>query len=771
MRIKTTIAAAIVVLASVAGPAAQGLKDDESVWKAFLGWCRTTPPAPGNPIGPYGASLKASGTPAEEVTRQAGVLMRMIMSGRADWVEAFYDRTFNTSRPLTGDPPTDGFASTPSAIVVESVKGVPAGTALDGGMGQGRNAVYLATQGWKVTGFDLSGQAVKAASANAAKAGVGVDAVKASYADFDFGTARWDLIVLIFAWAPMDDEAFVAKLRTSLRPNGRIVFEHFLEDPSAPRPPAMHALKPGQLREALKGFRLDRYEELTDLADWGGPGMQVVRAVATKAGDALAPVPDLAGTWSGTTQMSRGRDLFTLVLAREGGTYAGTLSDAMRLLEKAPVLDVKQSDGTLSFAAMAALANRDLRIELSFRLDAGRLVGSWTAETGDTATLVLERTSSPTTGTETSPSVAPRAAPSPTFDRAFTEIENLVASEFARDGIGSITVGLVSGPQLVWAKSFGLADIENKVSATPDSVYRIGSITKQFTATMLLQLVEAGKVHLSEPVEKYFPEINTVQGREPWYPSPTFIQLATHTSGLDREPAGPPARYTSGPVSDWEKVLIAALPNARYAAEPDTRYLYANVGYAVLGAALGRVAGQPYVEYVKEHILAPLGMPHSGFELDADMRARLARGYEVDQGRANPAGPARELAGRGYKVPNGGLFTTVGDLARFVSFQLGEGFEAVLSKSARAENLTRTNSSMLDLSAGYGIGFTVNRRGGLVIYGHGGDTAGYSAAAQFDRSTRTGVVVLCNTSGTVLRVGPLADRVLAIMAAAAKGSS
>jgi 2-polyprenyl-3-methyl-5-hydroxy-6-metoxy-1,4-benzoquinol methylase len=87
--------------------------------------------------------------------------------------------------------------------VVESVKGVPAGTALDGGMGQGRNAVYLATQGWKVTGFDLSGQAVKAASANAAKAGVGVDAVKASYADFDFGTARWDLIVLIFAWAPM----------------------------------------------------------------------------------------------------------------------------------------------------------------------------------------------------------------------------------------------------------------------------------------------------------------------------------------------------------------------------------------------------------------------------------------------------------------------------------------------------------------------------------------------------------------------------------------
>jgi SAM-dependent methyltransferase len=283
MRITAGTVAAAVVLTCVVGLAAQAPQDDESAWKAFLTWCRTSPPAPGNAVGAYGASLRASGMPAAEVERRTGALMRMIMSGRSsDWVEAFYDRTFDTARALTGDPPTDGFASTPSALVVQSVEGVPAGTALDAGMGQGRNAVYLATQGWKVTGFDLSGQAVKAASANAAKAGVRLDAVKSSYADFDFGTAKWDVIVLIFAWAPMEDETFVAKLRTSLRPKGRLVFEHFIANQAAPRPPAMHALAPGQLREALKGFRLDRYEEVTDLADWGGPGMQVVRAVATK---------------------------------------------------------------------------------------------------------------------------------------------------------------------------------------------------------------------------------------------------------------------------------------------------------------------------------------------------------------------------------------------------------------------------------------------------------------------------------------------------------
>lgn len=282
MTIRRGIAAAAIALACAAGLGAQQPQDDETVWKAFLSWCRTSPPAPGNPVGVYGASLQAAGTPAAEAKRQTAVLLRLIMSGRSDWVEAFYDRTFHTTRPLTGDPPTDGFASWPSALVVQSVNGVSAGTALDGGMGQGRNAVYLATQGWKVTGFDLSGQAVKATLANAEKAGVRVEAVKGSYADFDLGRERWDLIVLVFSWAPMEDDAFVARLRTSLRPNGRLVFEHFLQDPSEPRPPAMHALAPGRLREALKGFRLDRYEELVDLADWGGPEMPVVRAVAVK---------------------------------------------------------------------------------------------------------------------------------------------------------------------------------------------------------------------------------------------------------------------------------------------------------------------------------------------------------------------------------------------------------------------------------------------------------------------------------------------------------
>jgi 2-polyprenyl-3-methyl-5-hydroxy-6-metoxy-1,4-benzoquinol methylase len=149
-------------------------------------------------------------------------------------------------------------------------------------MGQGRNAIHLAKAGWRVTGFDLSAEAVAAAQANARQAGVRMEAVKASYADFPFGDNKWDLIVLAFAWAPVTDPAFVSRLRQSLRPGGLVVFEHFIDDPARPRPATMYALKPGQLRTLFDGFDIVRYEEVDDVGDWGGPGSRLVRMVAKR---------------------------------------------------------------------------------------------------------------------------------------------------------------------------------------------------------------------------------------------------------------------------------------------------------------------------------------------------------------------------------------------------------------------------------------------------------------------------------------------------------
>jgi CubicO group peptidase (beta-lactamase class C family) len=219
------------------------------------------------------------------------------------------------------------------------------------------------------------------------------------------------------------------------------------------------------------------------------------------------------------------------------------------------------------------------------------------------------------------------------------------------------------------------------------------------------------------------------------------------TSGLDREPADLPT-YLKGPVSDWEKVLISALPQTKYAYEPDTHYFYSNIGYAILGATISRIAGMPYVQYVPAKIFTPLEMTHSAFEANPGVRQHLSKGYEVARdGSVDSVTPQREHDGRGYKVPNGAMYTTVGDLARFVAFELGETSANVLKKQTQDDNYNRVNSSNGSLASGYGVGFQLTRRGEHVFLGHGGSVAGYRAEAHVDRDSKTGVIILRNVGG------------------------
>lgn len=315
----------------------------------------------------------------------------------------------------------------------------------------------------------------------------------------------------------------------------------------------------------------------------------------------------------------------------------------------------------------------------------------------------------------------------------------------------SLTLGLVTREGLVWAKSYGYADIAKKTPATVDSVYRIGSITKQFTALMLLQLVHDGKVHLTDPVEKYFPEVNLVQGRHPTAPPITLIQLATHTAGLGREPDDT-EKYTTGPVAEWDKTLIEALPHTKYISEPGTQWSYSNIGYAILGAALSRAAHRPYPDYVRERILKPLGMTHSDFEATPAIRETLATGYTSDKGKLDATIPTKEHeTGRGYKVPNGALYSTVGDLARFEVFEMMNGPESVLPKKELKENRKRVVFSNPDFEGGYGLGFAMlspvdGHDITATFLGHQGGVAGYVAWAVFEPHANVGVVILDNAN-------------------------
>ncbi len=359
------------------------------------------------------------------------------------------------------------------------------------------------------------------------------------------------------------------------------------------------------------------------------------------------------------------------------------------------------------------------------------------------------------------PLARPQSAPSIAAP-VLSGIDSLINAEFAKDSLGSITAGVIAGSQLVWTHSYGFADIKTHRLANRGTVYRIGSITKMFTAVMLMQLIAAGKIQLSDPVERYVPEIKQIGSKPPGAPPFTFLQLATMTAGLAREPReeGP---FWTGPVADWQKTLIAALPHTDYRSFPGTEYSYSNIGYAILGAALSHVAGVPYTEWERTRVFEPLGMQRTRFEIDPTIAPDLATGYMVnDDGTLDDSTAAHEgRDGRGFKVPNGAIFTTVDDLARFVAFELGHGPASVLSPARLESAYGGFVATSADFEQGYGLGFMAMRRDTLTWVGHSGGVAGYVAYMYFDRGAQVGVVLFRNVVGGKENPSRLATDMLA----------
>jgi len=364
----------------------------------------------------------------------------------------------------------------------------------------------------------------------------------------------------------------------------------------------------------------------------------------------------------------------------------------------------------------------------------------------------------------TSLSAANGQAPlSPQLRSSIEQLDKMTAAEYGKDNIGSVTVGIVVVSNLVWTKSYGYADMEKKVPATKDTVYRIASVTKLFTGLVLLQLVERGRVRLSDPVEKYFPEINKIQGRFPGAPPVTIVQLATMTAGLVGEPENAES-YNTGRVADWEKKLILSLPDTRYSHEPGTYHDYSNTSYAILGATLGRAAGEPYVSYVQKQIIEPLGMTHTSFEPNSQIAPFIAKGYHLENGKLDTLTPQRQQGNRGKNVPAGSLYSTVGDMTRLVAFELGEGPANVLKRESLDNSFSALVAADSDLNYGDGIGgFSALRLmpSNFVAVGHLGALPGYSAGVIFDRPSRTGIIMLSNVTNGKADYQELAQRMLA----------
>jgi CubicO group peptidase (beta-lactamase class C family) len=233
------------------------------------------------------------------------------------------------------------------------------------------------------------------------------------------------------------------------------------------------------------------------------------------------------------------------------------------------------------------------------------------------------------------------------------------------------------------------------------------------------------------------------------------------TSGLARDPADGRKSQT-GPLEGWTETLIAALPATEALAEPGTTYRYSNVGYAILGAAIGRAAGKPYVEYVRERILRPLGMTSTDFVLSSAMRPRLTVGVDYDvlyKDTLNYEDAAADHRnGPGFGVPAGSLYATVSDIAKLVSLELGFGPDSVLSAGALKQRDGIAVTSIPTLSFGYALGAQVGRWGDTTAVGHSGNRAGYTSQVYYDVARGFGVIVLRSAGGGEADASRLAGR-------------
>ncbi|MGD8278523.1 MAG: serine hydrolase domain-containing protein [Gemmatimonadota bacterium] len=338
-----------------------------------------------------------------------------------------------------------------------------------------------------------------------------------------------------------------------------------------------------------------------------------------------------------------------------------------------------------------------------------------------------------------------------------------LAADVKADSVGSIAAAVIVDTTIVWADAFGLADRDRALAADAQTIYRVGSISKSMTAVVLMRLVERGTVRLDDPVMKYLPEFTELGGGLPEARTITLRQLASHTGGLVREPALEGA--AAGPIAEWEHKVVASIPTTTLWSAPGTGYSYSNIGYGILGLALSRAAGEPFMDLTTRLLFQPLGMTSSTFTIRPPLDRRLSAGYENGRdGSVDARAPALEQAGRGYKVPNGGVYSTVHDLARFIALMTGALGDDVLPAAARAGMLRRQTPG--DAGQGYGLGFFVRTdSAGNRLAWHSGSVAGYTAMILFDPDRRIGAVLLRNYARGRTNLRAAAETVVREMAA------
>ncbi|MCP2030994.1 CubicO group peptidase (beta-lactamase class C family)/protein-S-isoprenylcysteine O-methyltransferase Ste14 [Okibacterium sp. HSC-33S16] len=359
------------------------------------------------------------------------------------------------------------------------------------------------------------------------------------------------------------------------------------------------------------------------------------------------------------------------------------------------------------------------------------------------------------------PAVAAPTTPEPvalTGTDVTAWLDGLVPAALTNAGIAGATVSVVSNGEVLTSRGYGLADRGTKgsVEAVPDedarpeqpvdpdeTLFRVGSVSKLFTATAVMQLVERGELDLDRDVDEY---IDFDLPRH-FDTTLTLRHLLSHTAGFEERIAGIIGYGDS--VPSLRDVLATDPPEQVY--EPGTVPAYSNYGNALAGYIVERASGMPFAEYVESNVLEPVGMTSSRFAqpLPAELADRMAKGYASGSDVPTPF----EMV---PVAPAGALAATATDMARFMISQLGDGPQLL-----EPDTLEETHSPALGedslgtLAAGprMALGFFDESRNGTRIIGHGGDTNVFHSHLQLYPDDGAGIFISLNSSGN----GPLDD--------------
>lgn len=359
---------------------------------------------------------------------------------------------------------------------------------------------------------------------------------------------------------------------------------------------------------------------------------------------------------------------------------------------------------------------------------------------------------------------APAAASERAYDAALRYVRALHRAEVARARIAGSSFYVIRDGRIVAADHLGEQDAVAHVPVNASTIYHWASITKTMTGIAIMQLRDAGRLRLDDPIVKYVPELAAIHNPFGDTERITIRQLMSHSAGF-RSGTWPWRDHDWQPFepAGWSQ-LVAMLPYTTVEFKPGSRFGYSNPGIVYLGQVIERLSGEDFEVYVNKHILKPLGMYASYFDrTPPHLLPHRSHSYYIRDGQ-RVAAPFD--VDTGVTVSNGGLNAPMPDMAKYVAFLLGDpqraaDYDLVLKRTSLAEMWRPQISAGADFTQGRmsaatqaGLSFFVDEEDGVRFVGHNGDQNGFRAYLSLCPAQRTGTLLAFNTETAGVRNDP-----------------